>query len=124
MIFGHCSYWEHRWLQKNLIQRLKFMAPEEENDVEGQNRILMEAMEKQPDAILISPSSFTESNNSLLQKARDQGIRITYIDSYTEQDIQDITVATDNVEAGRQLGKFAASILEPDDQIAVVAHVS
>lgn len=107
---------------KEFNTEIEIMAPDEENDVEGQNRILMEAMEKQPDAILISPSSFTESD-SLLQKARDQGIRITYIDSYTEQDIQDITVATDNVEAGRQLGKFAASILEPDDQIAVVAHV-
>lgn len=107
---------------KEFNTEIEIMAPDEENDVEGQNRLLMEAIEKQPDAILISPSSFTESD-SLLQKARDQGIRITYIDSYTEQDIQDITVATDNVEAGRQLGKFAASILEPDDQIAVVAHV-
>lgn len=107
---------------KEFNTEIEIMAPEEENDVDGQNRILVEAMKKQPDAILISPSSFTESD-SFLQQARDQGIRITYIDSYTEQNIQDITVATDNVEAGRQLGKFAASILQPDDQVAVVAHV-
>ena len=44
----------------------------QENDVEGQNRILKQAILKNPDAILISPSSFTESN-SLLQEARDQG---------------------------------------------------
>lgn len=107
---------------KEYNTEIEVMAPEEENDIEGQNRILKEAVEKQPDAILISPSSFTESD-SLIQEAKDRGIKITYIDSYTEQNIQDITVATDNVEAGRQLGKFAASILEPDDQIAIVAHV-
>lgn len=107
---------------KEYKTEIEIMAPEEENDVEGQNRILEEAVEKHPDAILISPSSFTESNE-LLQKAKDQGIKITFIDSYTEENIQDITVATDNVEAGKQLGEFAASMLGPDDQIAVVAHV-
>lgn len=101
---------------------IEILAPEKENDVEGQNRLLEQAIQKQPDAILFSPSSFTESD-SLLQMAKDRGIRITFVDSYTEQDIQDITVATDNVEAGEQLGEFAASILEPDDKIAVVAHV-
>ena len=101
---------------------IEIMAPEEENDVDGQNRILKQAILKNPDAILISPSSFTESN-SLLQEARDQGIRITFIDSYTEESIQEITVATDNVEAGKKLGEFAASLLKPEDQIAIVAHV-
>ena len=45
------------------------------------------------------------------------------MDSYTDQDVQDITVATDNLEAGELLGKFAAGILNPEDQIAIVAHV-
>lgn len=101
---------------------IEIMAPEEENDVKGQNRLLRQAILKNPDAILISPSSFTESD-SLLQEARDRGIRITFIDSYTEKNIQEITVATDNVEAGEKLGEFAASLLKPEDQIAIVAHV-
>lgn len=101
---------------------LEIMAPDNENDVKRQNFLLEEAIEKQPDAILISPSSFTEAD-SLLEKAREKGIRITFIDSYTEQNIQDITVATDNVEAGQKLGEFAASLLQPEDKIAVVVHV-
>ena len=48
---------------------------------------------------------------------------ISFIDSYTEEAVQDLTVATDNLEAGEKLGKFAASLLGPDDQIAIVAHV-
>ena len=101
---------------------IEIMAPEDENDVEGQNRFLEAAIEKKPDAILFSPSSFTESD-SLLKTAKEKGIHIVFVDSYTDQDVQDITVATDNLEAGELLGKFAAGILNPEDQIAIVAHV-
>lgn len=101
---------------------IEVTAPEVENDVERQNTLLKEAIEKQPDAILFSPSSFSESDE-LLREAKEKGIHITFIDSYTDEDIQDITVATDNLEAGEQLGKFAATLLDEDDQIAIVAHV-
>ena len=43
---------------------IEIMAPEEENDVEGQNRILKQAILKNPDAILIS--LFTNDFNSSL----------------------------------------------------------
>ena len=101
---------------------IEVKAPTKENDVERQNELLKEAIEEKPDAILISPSSFTESNK-LLEEAKTDGIRIGFIDSYTEDPVQDLTVATDNLEAGEKLGKFAATLLGPDDQIAIVAHV-
>ena len=101
---------------------IEIKAPAEENDIERQNELLKEAISEEPDAILFSPSSFTESND-LLKEAKEKGIRISFIDSYTEEKVQDLTVATDNLEAGEQLGKFAATLLGPDDQIAIVAHV-
>ena len=101
---------------------IEIKAPAEENDVERQNELLKEAISEEPDAILFSPSSFTESND-LLKEAKEKGIRISFIDSYTEEKVQDLTVATDNLEAGEKLGKFAATLLDPDDQIAIVAHV-
>ena len=101
---------------------IEIKAPTEENDIERQNELLKEAISEEPDAILLSPSSFTESND-LLKEAKEKGIRISFIDSYTEEKVQDLTVATDNLEAGEKLGKFAATLLGPDDQIAIVAHV-
>ncbi len=101
---------------------IEIKAPAEENDIERQNELLKEAISEEPDAILFSPSSFTESND-LLKEAKEKGIRISFIDSYTEEKVQDLTVATDNLEAGEELGKFAATLLDPDDQIAIVAHV-
>ena len=101
---------------------IEIKAPAEENDIERQNELLKEAISEEPDAILFSPSSFTESND-LLKEAKEKCIRISFIDSYTEEKVQDLTVATDNLEAGEKLGKFAATLLGPDDQIAIVAHV-
>ena len=37
--------------------------------------------------------------------------------------MQDLTVATDNVEAGRRLGEYARTIVGKDDKIAVISHV-
>ena len=107
---------------KEYNAEIGILAPSEENDVERQNELLKEAIEKKPDAILFSPSSFTESD-ALLKEAKEDGIRIGFIDSYTKEAIQDLTVATDNLEAGEKLGKFAATLLGPEDQIAVLAHV-
>ena len=61
---------------------IEIKAPTEENDVERQNELLKEAIEEGPDAILISPSSFTESNK-ILDEAKEKGIKISFIDSYT-----------------------------------------
>ena len=101
---------------------IRVWAPEEENDVDGQNKLIERATEEKPDAILISPSSFTESDQ-LLKKAKEQGIHIAFIDSYTQEEVQDLTVATDNLEAGQILGRFAKDLVGTDDQIAIVAHV-
>lgn len=101
---------------------IEIKAPAEENDVEGQNQLLKESIKEKPDAILISPSSFTESDE-LLKEAKEKKIKISFIDSYVDEPLQDLTVATDNLEAGELLGKFAASLLGPEDQIAIVSHV-
>lgn len=102
---------------------LEVTAPDQEMDVQRQNELLEEAIAKRPDAILISPSSFTESEE-YLKKAKKKGIRIVYIDSYTEEPLQDLTVATDNLEAGRLLGEYAAQLIgEKEGKIAIVAHV-
>ena len=101
---------------------LEIMAPDKEENVEEQNRLLRAAIETKPDAILFSPSSMNASDE-LLKEAKDKGIRITYIDSYTKEDLQDLTVATDNVNAGRMMGEYARTLLDKDSKIAIVSHV-
>ena len=101
---------------------LEIMAPDKEENVEEQNRLLRAAIEKKPDAILFSPSSMNASDE-LLKEDKEKGIHITYIDSYTKEDLQDLTVATDNVNAGRMMGEYARTLLDKDSKIAIVSHV-
>ena len=101
---------------------LEIMAPDKEENIEEQNQLLEKAIEQKPDAILFSPSSM-DASDDLLKKAKEQGIRITYIDSYTDEELQDLTVATDNVEVGRMLGEYARTLINKDSKIAIVSHV-
>lgn len=101
---------------------LEILAPSREQDVERQIELLEEAIKKMPDAILISPSSF-DACDVLLEEARQKGIKITFIDSFTEKEVQNLTVATDNLEAGRLLGEYAKTLLDEDSKIAIVSHV-
>lgn len=101
---------------------LEITAPDKEQDVKRQNEILVEAIEKKPDAILFSPSSFTESTE-YLEEAKKQGIHIIFVDSYTKETIQDLTIATDNLEVGRKLGEYAGQLVDDKTQIALVGHV-
>lgn len=111
-----------RMAAKEYNVSLELMAPSREQDVERQIELLKEAIEKRPDAILISPSTFDEAD-ALLEEAKSLGIVITFIDSYTGTDIQDLTVATDNLQVGRKLGKYAVNLIDADAQIAIVSHV-
>ena len=63
---------------------LEIMAPDKEENIEEQNQLLEKAIEQKPDAILFSPSSM-DASDDLLKKAKEQGIRIIYIDSYTDE---------------------------------------
>ncbi|MDO4523017.1 MAG: substrate-binding domain-containing protein [Eubacteriales bacterium] len=102
--------------------KLELYAPDSETNYEMQNEYLMEAIKKHPDAILISPSNYT-GNNTFLEKVKEEGIHLVFIDSEVSEEIQELTVATDNVDMGRQLGEFACSFLKEDSQIVMVGHV-
>ena len=101
---------------------LEILAPDKEENIEEQNKLLKKAIEQKPDAILFSPSSM-DASDELLKEAKEKGICITYIDSYTKEELQDLTVATDNVNAGRMLGEYARKLIDKDSKIAIVSHV-
>lgn len=113
-----------RMAAKEYNAALEIMAPKREQDIQQQIEFLDKAIEKNPDAILISPSSYSsEEYENALKEAEEQGIVITFVDSYTQTDHQDLMISTDNLDAGRKLGEYAKSILEEDGKIAIVSHV-
>lgn len=102
--------------------KLEIMGPREEKEIELQNEMIEAAIKKKPDAIVVSPNSYEESQASL-RKVKEAGIKLVYIDSDTSEKIEDAIVATDNFEAGRKMGEYANNCLDQDSVIAIVAHV-
>ena len=100
---------------------LEVLVPENERDIEGQKELIRQACDMRPDAILLTPSTMEE--NEELKKAASDGIPVTFVDSYAEGGYETRLVATDNLEAGKKLGSYAASLIEPGTQIAIVSHV-
>lgn len=103
---------------------LEVMAPDSEEDYQGQNKLIQGILEreKKPDALIISPVSYTKSTK-FLEKVKKQGIRVVLIDSDVDKEVGDLLVATDNLEAGRKLGEYAANLLPEGKKVAVVGHV-
>lgn len=103
---------------------LEIAAPSSETDYEGQNALIQEilAREEKPDALLISPVSYTQSTK-LLREVKEEGIRLVMIDSGIDEELEELDVSTDNLEAGEKLGEYAAQLLEEGKQVAVIGHV-
>lgn len=101
---------------------LEVVAPQEETDIKHQNELILQAIDEKPDAIVVSPNSYSE-NLVALKKVKEAGIKLVYIDSATSENIQDAIVATDNYEAGCKMGEFVKDKLNKDSVIAIIAHV-
>ena len=93
-----------------------------EKDVEGQKIFIEKAMEMSPDALVISPSSYT-CMTQLLKEVKEKGIKLILIDSVIDEDIADGLVSTDNFLAGKALGEYAKENMEGSEKIGIIAHV-
>ena len=93
-----------------------------EDDVETQIKTIEESIQKNPEAILVAPADYSLLHD-VLQKVKDAGITLIYIDSTTENDIADCEVSTDNYKAGKELGKYAKTLIDEDIKIGIMGHV-
>lgn len=101
---------------------LSVRAPETEDDYEMQNALIEEAVLEHPDAIVLTPASFTETV-PLAHKILDNGIRLLLLDSEIDEKVEECIISTDNIKAGCLQGSYVREILKPDSKIAVIAHV-
>ena len=93
-----------------------------EQDIEGQIFHIKKAIEQNPDAILVSPCSYTEMND-VLKEVVNHKIKLVLIDSVVDEKISEGIVATDNYLAGKQLGEYASLLIKDNENIAIIAHV-
>ncbi|MFV0466967.1 MAG: substrate-binding domain-containing protein [Lachnospiraceae bacterium] len=102
--------------------RLVIEAPDNETDYEGQNAMIREAILKRPDIIAISPIDSEMTAEAVLE-AREAGIQVLFIDSTLDSMTEEHVIATDNYEAGMNMGNYIRTILDENSKIAIVSHV-
>lgn len=101
---------------------LTVVAPSYEADYKEQNQLIKEAIEKRPDAILLSPSSYTETVD-MSEEIKNNGIKLVLIDSTIDSNVADSIVSTGNYAAGEKMGNYMRTLINNDTKIAVVSHV-
>lgn len=102
--------------------RLTVMGPDAETKYEEQGKMIEEAIAMKPDAIALAPSNYTETLK-YARKIEEAGIRLILIDSVMEEEAGSSVVATDNVEAGRKMGRYVAEHFSDITGIGIVGHV-
>lgn len=101
---------------------LTVAAPDSEEDYLKQNELIAWAIKEKPDAIAISPASLTKTTK-MAKKVVQNNIKLIFIDSYIEEDVEDAIVATDNFEAGKKMGEFAMGFIDKEPKIGIVSYV-
>ncbi|MDE7015588.1 MAG: substrate-binding domain-containing protein [Kineothrix sp.] len=101
---------------------LTIVAPEREDDYEAQNELIEWAIGQKPDAILLTPSSFTETT-PYAKKVTEEGIPLILVDSAIDEDIGDTLITTDNEMLGEVEGNYMKQYATKDSQIVIVGHV-
>lgn len=101
---------------------LTVVAPSDEANYKEQNELISEAIKKKPDAILLSPSSYTETKD-MAEKIKENGIKLILIDCTIDSDLADSIVSTGNYDAGEKMGIYMKNLINKETKIAIVSHV-
>ncbi|MGN7356320.1 substrate-binding domain-containing protein [Paenibacillus sp. SAF-054] len=101
---------------------VKIMGTRTERDVEGQIRIVEEAIASKPDAILLAASDYIKLVPAA-QKVEDAGIPLIMVDSNVQGDMPRSFIATDNYEAGRKSAQLLKEHVKPHEKIAIVSYI-
>lgn len=98
-----------------------FDAPLLESDVADQIALVDEALEKDPDGIILIPTDEEKLTESA-KKIKDAGIPYVCLDSDVNVDDGHLFIGTDNKAAGQKAGKTLSSLTGGRGKIIVAAH--
>lgn len=101
---------------------LDIVAPDAEEDYKRQNQLIEWAIKQKPDAIALSPADYSETT-AMAKEIVKHKIKLVFIDSTVNENVQDALVATDNYLAGVKMGEYMKSFIKEDTKIAIVGHV-
>ncbi|MEJ5187570.1 substrate-binding domain-containing protein [Treponema sp. J25] len=101
---------------------LEIVGPPDESDIESQIRI-MEAVIQQKPSVIILAATDRDRLVPLVEKAHSQRIPVITLDSGVKSPLPRTFVATNNVEAARELARYAQQHIPPGSMVAIVNHI-
>ncbi len=101
---------------------IDFDGPTDEEDIDGQIRMVEAAIEDKVDALVLAASDFIRLVPSV-EKAKQANIPVIIIDSTIDSDIMDSFIGTDNIDGGKKLGESLISVVGTTCNIVVVNFV-
>ena len=101
---------------------LTVMAPDSEEDYKKQNELIEWAINQKPDAIALSPANNIQTT-PMANKIVENKIKLVFIDSSVNEEVEDLIVSTDNFKAGQKMGDFMMEYIKEDTKIGIVSSV-
>jgi ribose transport system substrate-binding protein len=107
---------------------IDYAAPDDEEDVEGQIKLINDALDKKQDkkvnALILAASDY-EALVGVTERAYNMGIPVIIIDSEVNTKNINSYIATDNIEAGKKAGNMLLSLVGKDKEsrIAIMSFV-
>ena len=98
------------------------VGPPREVEVDLQIELLEQAVKQKPDAIILAAGDYNRLVPHV-EKVRDAGIPLIFVDSFAEGNEVASLIATNNMEAGKQAGRQMAGILPEEANVAIVSFV-
>lgn len=95
-----------------------FRGPGNEEDYEGQNRLIDNAVRDGANAIVLSAIDYKE-NAEAAERAMQAGVRVITIDSDIDSDGVSMFIGTDNVDAGHKAAEAVSNSFGDDRQINI-----
>ncbi|MFL0248128.1 substrate-binding domain-containing protein [Candidatus Clostridium stratigraminis] len=107
---------------KEFNVNMNFIAPDNEEDIEGQKKLINEAIDKKVDAIVLSASDY-EKMSGVVNNAAANKIPVVLIDSGVNSDKPVSFISSDNVEAGKLAGEKLIQNVGKKSKVAILSFV-
>lgn len=107
---------------KEFSINVDFKGPTDENDIDGQIRMVEEAIAAKTDALVLAASDYLRLVD-VAEKAVSEDIPVIIIDSEIKSDKMMSFIGTDNVDAGMKLGETLIQRVGSDCNVAVMSFV-
>lgn len=107
---------------KEFNVNMNFIAPENENDIEEQIRLVNDAIDKKVDAIVLAASD-SKRLTEVVNKAATNKIPVVIVDSGVNSDKPVSVISSDNLEAGKLAGEKLIENVGKNSKVAILSIV-